>query len=333
MAKQWTADKILNMVRAFQPACVLSAAAELGIFGLLNSKAMTAKSLSAKLNADLRATTILLDALVALGFLTKGHNSYGTAEEIAGLLTEAGGHTILPAVQHLANCQRRWAQLTRIVQTGKPAEVAPSIRGDAADRDAFIGAMNIFSAPFATQMVDRLRPLSFHHLLDVGGASGTWTIAFLRAVPGARATLFDLPEVIPLAKKRIADAGLSERVTFMAGDFYSDELPAGADFAWLSAVAHQNSRRQNRALFARIYSSLKQGGVLVIRDVVMDESRTSPQAGALFAVNMLVATEAGSTYTLDEFREDLSQAGFTDVILLRRDEFMNSLIRTKKTKT
>jgi hypothetical protein len=139
--------------------------------------------------------------------------------------------------------------------------------------------------------------------------------------------------VIPLARQRIADAGLSDRVSLVAGDFYVDDLPAGADFAWLSGVAHQNSRQQNRALFARIYAALPRNGVLVIRDVVMNESRTEPVTGALFAVNMLVGTEAGGTYTFDEFRQDLTEAGFSEITLVHHDEYTGSLIRAVKVQT
>jgi precorrin-6B methylase 2 len=249
------------------------------------------------------------------------------------MLTEESPDNILPALRHQANGLRRWNQLARITQTGKPAKCKPSIRGLAADEAAFIGAMDNFSAPIAGKVVNQLKPFRFTHLLDIGGASGTWTIAFLRALPGARATLFDLPSVIPLARRRIAKAGLSDRVTFVAGDYYCDRLPSGADFAWLSAIAHQNSRRQNRALFRKIYSALQNGGALVIRDVVMEPSHTKPAAGAMFAVTMLVATQGGGTYTFDEFRDDLTSAGFAKIRLLHRDQFMNSLIHTTKTKT
>ena len=330
MARRWTADEILNLVRAFQPACVLAAAAELDIFSALAARPTTAKSLAAKLGADLRATTILLDALAAMELLTKRADKYSVPSNIARILTEESPDNILPALRHQANGLRRWNQLARIIQTGEPAKCKPSIRGRAADEAAFIGAMDNFSAPFADSIVKQSKP-KFEHLLDIGGASGTWTIAFLRAVPEAKATLFDLPSVIPLAKKRIAKAMLGDRVTFVAGDYYRDKLPAGADFAWLSAIAHQNSREQNRALFAKVYASLQDNGVLVIRDVVMEKSRTSPAAGAMFAVTMLVATQAGGTYTFDEFRQDLLQAGFAKVKLLHHDEFMNSLIRATKT--
>ncbi len=333
MTKQWTADEALNIVRAFQPACVLAAAAELDIFTALHKRPMTAQSLAAELSCDPRATTILLDALTALGFLTKQANKYSVLPEVAEILTEKEPRTVLPIVCHLGNCLRRWSKLTQVTQTGRPAESSPSIRGAASDQAAFIGSMHSFSSLTANQIIDELKPLTFKHLLDVGGGSGTWTITFLRAAPEARATLFDLSDVIPLAKQRIADAELSDRVTFVAGDYCEDDLPSGADFVWLSAIAHQNSRKQNRALFAKIHTALQTNGVLLIRDVVMDESRTYPAHGALFAVNMLVATEAGGTYTFDEFQEDLSNVGFTYVTLIRRDEFMNSLIRATKTRT
>ncbi|MCX5637049.1 MAG: methyltransferase [Planctomycetota bacterium] len=332
MARRWTADEILNMVRAFQPASVLAAAAELDIFSALAAHPMTAKSLSTKLGTDIRATTVLLDALTAMGLLTKQGDKYSVPSDVAKILTEESPDNVLPAILHQANGLRRWNQLARITQTGKPARCKPSIRGRAADEAAFIGAMDNFSAPFAESIVKRLKP-DFKHLLDIGGASGTWTIAFLHSVPNAKATLFDLPAVIPLAKKRIAKAGLTKRVIYVAGDYYRDELPVGADFAWLSAITHQNSREQNRALFAKIYSALQDNGVLVIRDVVMDSSRTSPVAGAMFAVTMLVATQGGGTYAFDEFRQDLSEAGFTKVKLVHRDQFMNSLIQATKTKT
>ena len=190
--------------------------------------------------------------------------------------------------------------------------------------------MNNFTEAVAPLVVGRLMPLRFQRVLDIGGASGTWTIAFLLAVPNATGVLFDLPEVVPLARERLTRAGMIDRVTLVAGDYNVDPMPGGADFAWLSAIAHQNSRAQNRALYARIHAALAPLGTLVIRDIVMDASRTEPLAGALFAVNMLVGTEGGGTFTFDEFREDLESAGFSDVELIHRDEGMNSLIRARK---
>ena len=330
MAKSWTTDELIEKVRGFQGACVIAAAAELDVFTVFRGKPATADALAGRIRSDPRATAVLLDALVALDLLEKRGDTYHVPPEVAEMLAEDAPTNVLPAVRHQANCLRRWAELARVVKAGLPAERTPSIRGEAGDCEAFIGAMDNFNASMAPQVIQRLSSLRFQRLLDVGGASGTWTIAFLRAVPDATAVLFDLPQVIPLARQRLTRAGLIDRVTLVSGDFYTDPLPGGADFAWLSAIVHQNSRPQNRDLYAKIHAALAAGGVLAIRDVVMDASHTQPAGGALFAVNMLVATKGGGTFTLDQFKQDLTSAGFSDVRLIHRDEYMNSLLCAKK---
>ncbi len=330
MAKRWTAQEVLDLSRSFQPACVLTAAAVLDVFTPLHAKPMTAIALAGELCTDPRATAILLDALVALKFLSKQGEEYSVPEDVAELLAEQSADNVLPMVRHLANCLRRWTELPKVTQTGKCAEIDPSIRGTDADREDFIGAMNTISRPVTDKVIEKIQPSKFRHMLDIGGGPGTWTIAFLRAVPETRATLFDLPAVVSMAEKNFAEAGLTDRVTLVGGDYYADALPEGTDLAWLGAICHQNSRQQNRDLFSKVHVALADEGIVVIRDVIMDPSHTSPAGGALFAVNMLVATEAGGTYTFDEYREDLNAAGFGEVTLVHRDEFMNSLIRAKK---
>lgn len=327
---KWTAGKVAETIRSFQSACVLGAAADLDIFSVLNDNPMAADELADYIKSDLRATTTLLDALTSMEILIKQDDIYSVPEDAAALLCESSPMNILPEVRHLANCHRRWIQLAQVVKSGKSAERTPSIRGPEADLASFIGAMHNVNESSADDVISKLDQLQFKHLLDIGGASGTWTIAFLKAFPNAHATLFDLPDVIPLAQRRIGEAGLSNKVTLAAGDFYTDELPEGADLAWLSAISHQNSRNQNRELFSKVYKALTDNATLVIRDIVMDTSHTSPQSGALFAVNMLVSTEQGGTYSFEEYSKDLHKAGFTNSKLVYRDRHMNSLIRAKK---
>lgn len=332
MVKRWTSMELLDVARSYQTGCVLAAGVALDVFTWLHEKPATARALASGLDTDPRATTILLDALAALGFLIKQGDQYSAPEDLARLLSEQSAENILPMARHQANCLRRWAELPMVVRTGKRPEPVASVRGAAADQADFIGAMHNISKPIADEVVSKLQPLKFRHLLDIGGGPGTWTIAFLRAVPGSRATLFDLPAVTAMARERIAEAGLLDRVTLVGGDFYADDLPSGADLAWLGAICHQNSRQQNRALFAKVHEALNDGGAVVVRDVVMEPSRIEPAGGALFAVNMLTATEAGGTYTFEEYSEDLHDAGFGKAVLVHRDEFMSSLIRARKTR-
>ncbi len=326
----WTADDILALGRSYQGAAVLAAAADLGLFEALSKRPLKADKLAGRLNCDPRGLAILLDALAALGLVEKSGEAYALPPGLEALLTPNGSESVLAMAQHQGSCLRNWAQLAVVVKTGQPAQRLPSVRGETADQEALIGAMHNVSAPNAGQVIQAVHPLKFNHLLDIGGASGTWTSAFLKACPTATATLFDLPHVIPMARQQLMKAGLADRVRLVPGDFTTDPLPAGADLAWVSAIVHQNSRAQNRSLFAKVYAALVPGGRVAIRDLIMDESRTRPVAGALFAVNMLVATEGGGTFTFNELREDLEASGFVDASVVRQDETMNSVIAARK---
>lgn len=330
MTQPWTRTTILELARSYQATSVLAAAADLELFGPLADSPRTADELARQLDADLRGMVLLLDALVALGLVDKTGRRYALPPGVAESLGRTGPGSVLAMVRHQANCMRRWAGLAETVKTGRPLPCAPSIRGAAADREAFLLAMNDIASTTADSLIAHLRPLEFHCLLDVGGASGTWTIAFLRACPTGRAILFDLPDAIPLARRRFEESGLADRVTLVAGDFYDDPLPGGADLAWVSAIAHQNSRAENRILFGKIAAALVDGGRIAIRDMVMEPSRTEPVSGTLFAINMLVATPSGGTFTLGEYRDDLAAAGFADVTLAHGEPTMNSIVTARK---
>jgi SAM-dependent methyltransferase len=262
--------------------------------------------------------------------MSKRSSRYSVPAGILNILTHNGPNSVLAMAQHQANCLRRWDQLARVIKTGKPAQCVPSIRGKRGDTESFIGAMHDINASVAAPLVRDIQPLPFRRVLDVGGGSGTWTIAFLRANPATKATLFDLPRVLPLARRRLAEDGLLPRVSLVAGDFSEDPLPQGCDLAWVSAIVHQNSRQQNRELFRKIQRALAPGGRIAIRDIVMERSRTAPVAGALFAINMLVATTGGGTFTFAELRDDLQAVGFVGARLVRRDDGMHSVIVAQK---
>jgi SAM-dependent methyltransferase len=326
---------ILQLMRDYQPACVLGAAAELNLFTLLGDRSRTATELAEEAAADPRAMAVLLDALTALRLLEKTGHRYATPAPLRPLLAEHGPQTVLPMIWHSMNCLRQWTRLAWVVKRGVPDARQASLRGEEADRAAFIAAMHSVSGPMADPLVAFLGDLPFRHLLDVGGASGTWTLAFLRARPGTTATIFDLPDAIDQARRRLAGTAMAGRVMLVPGDFYADDLPPGADLAWLSAIVHQHSREHNRALYRKVHRALQPGGRIAVRDIVMASDRTRPPEGAMFAVNMLVNTETGGTFTLAEFAEDLEAAGFVEPVLLLDGEAamgvaMNSVLAARK---
>jgi precorrin-6B methylase 2 len=325
-----TPEQLLGLARQFSDSRVLLTAAELDLFTLLSQESLTALEVSNKLEATLRGTTILLDALAAMGLLVKNEaEQYHCPPEIAALLSSNCPRSILPMIMHSAGLWKRWSALTDIVVHGK-APQAPVSFSNAADQEAFIGAMHVIGSKMAHAIVAAVQPGGAKKLLDVGGGPGTYTQAFLEAAPAMRATLFDLPAVIDMARRRLAPTGLLGRVTLVAGDFYRDELPSGHDLALLSAIIHQNSLEQNVALCRKIQNALEPGGRLVIRDHVMTQDHTQPLGGALFAVNMLVSTPGGGTYSFDEIRTLLASAGYTGIRLIQADERMSGLVEAFK---
>ncbi len=323
-------ESILRLARQFMESRILLTAAELDLFSHLAEKPATAEELSRKLHADLRGLTILLDALAAAGLLEKYEDTYRTPAAVVPLLSQNSPRSVLPMILHAAHLWDAWSALTRIVKAADSSGDEVSDARDADELGAFIGAMHVVGMPMAQKIAAAVQPGPARNLLDVGGASGTYTIAFLQAAPELRATLFDRPAVIPMARPRLAEAGVIDRVRLVAGDFYRNELPGGHDLALLSAIIHQNGPEENVELFKKVFRALVPGGRIVIRDHVMEPGRTKPRDGAIFAVNMLVNTEGGSTYTLDEIRSWLEETGFANIRLIKAGEHMDGLVEAFK---
>ena len=320
---------VLQEVREFLQSRVILTAAELDLFTRLNKEEGTADDLARELECDQRALTRLLDSLVALKLLSKQDSVYQTSARGA-LLSAEHPETGLPMVLHLNGLWETWSGLTETVKTGINPKRKPVKQRDNDSLEAFIGAMHVVGRSLSKEIADSFDLSPFKRMLDIGGATGTYLMAFLEKNPEMTAVLFDLPHVIPMAEKRLEAKGLLERVEFVSGDFYEDELPKGCDLALLSAIIHQNSPRENLDLYGKIHRALVPGGKLLIRDHVMDPDRTSPPQGTLFAINMLVNTKGGDTYTFDEIRNSLEKVGFGEVKLVRKGERMDCLVEGRK---
>ena len=321
---------VLDLARSFMECRVFLSAAELDLFTLLTPAPLPAQEVASRTGADRRGLTILLDALSAMGLLDKQGEVYQCLPSVSRFLSADVPDSVLPMVLHMASLWRRWSSLTSIVRGIQVSDLVTTSIRNVDESRAFIGAMDVIAKPLAPRIVADVHPGASRHLLDVGGASGTYTIAFLRAAPEMKATLFDKPEVIEIALERLGKAGVLDRVSIVPGDFYRDQLPPGHDLAFISAIIHQNSPDQNMSLFRNVFQSLDRGGRVVIRDHVMEPDRTRPTDGALFAVNMLVSTAAGRTYTYDEIKACLGQAGFIKVRLLQKGEHMDALVEAFK---
>jgi predicted O-methyltransferase YrrM len=319
----WSPESLRTLARSFMECRIFLTGAELGLFDELAGEARTALELAQRTGADLRGLIIVLDALAAMDLLAKDGGRYRADPKAAKLLSSKSPASVLPMVLHSADLWTRWSGLTERV--GGVRE-----RSEESRMRTFIGAMNNAASALAERIAGLVGAGPARRLLDVGGASGTYSIAFLRQSPELRATLFDRPEVIPLARERLAAEGLLDRVALAAGDFHRDALPSGHDLAFVSAIIHSNSPEQNADLFRNVHQSLVPGGRVVVRDIVLSEDRIAPRAGAVMAINWLLASPAGNSYTFGEIREGLEEAGFARVRLIHPDSQMDGLVEAFK---
>jgi len=324
-------NKLIDNVAVFMRARIVLTAADLDLFTELDRKPRSAEELATDLDLDERSTNRVLDCLVVNTLLAKAGDRYYLTKS-GTQLSNLHPESILPMIRHMSTMWDNWSQLTKTLRTGKNPDLKPVIgTKDEGVMRAFIGAMDVVGRDLSHEIAEMLDLTPYSMLLDIGGGPGTYTLAFLERNPQMQAVIFDFPEVLALARERIGDSPLAGRICYAQGDFYKDELPSGCDCALLSAIIHQNSPQENITLFRKIHAVLSPGGCLIIRDHIVDESRTSPPSGAFFAITMLVATPAGDTYTFPEVKDMLQQAGFSYVQLLETGERMDCLVQARKT--
>ena len=234
-------------------ARIMLTAADLDLFTELDRKPRSAPDLAADLGLDAHATTRVLDCLVVSTLLTKAGDRYRLT--IKGKpLSSLHPESILPMIRHMSTMWDNWSQLTKTLRTGKNPKLVPVIgTKDEEVMRAFIGAMDVVGKDLSREIAAQLDLSTYSMLLDIGGGPGTYTLAFLEKNPHMQAIIFDFPDVLALARERIGNSPLAGRICYAQGDFYKDELPSGCDCALLSAIIHQNSPKENIALFRKIH--------------------------------------------------------------------------------
>ena len=309
-------DDIMQRMRAYQESRVILTGVELDIFTAVGQGARS-DEVAKNIGADPRATDMLMNALVATGMLTKEGGLFRNTPVAARFYAEGSPNDARAAAMHTVNLWPRWSALTDCVRAGTSVTYSESADRPEDWTRPFIAAMHRNAIDRAPLILQAVGTEGLKRMLDVGGGSGAYSIAFAKAVEGLQAEILDLDTVVPIARSHIEKAGVGNRVRTRAGDLRTEKLGQGYDLVLVSAICHMLGVDENRDLLKRCYRALAPQGRVVIQDFILDADKTSPKTGALFALNMLVGTENGNSYSEDEYAAWLREAGFEDIRHLR----------------
>jgi SAM-dependent methyltransferase len=321
--------EIREMATAFQRSRIVLTAYELDIFTMIGEKSHDAEAISGALNLNTNATERLLNALVALELLEKNNGNYSNTPDSLKFLSK-NSPAYSAGLMHTSHLWNAWSHLTDVVQTGSVAHNLEINERGEDWLEAFINAMHDRGKKQAPEQISRIDLTSVTSILDVGGGSGCYCMAFLDRKPELKTVVFDLPNVVPISRRIIEMEGFSGRILHHTGDYSRDELPQGFDLVYLSAIIHSNSFETNRKLVKKCYHSLNNNGKIVIQDWIMNEAKTEPIQGAIFSINMLVGVEGGDCYSENEVSTWLEEAGFSAIEKVELKSGLGQVIGVKK---
>lgn len=312
MAKQWNIGMLLGVSSGYWQGCTVQAGVRLKVFTVLGKSRSSAQEVAEQIGADGRATGLLLDALSAMGLLNKSDDEYANTDFTGNCLVEGSegymGHIIL----HHHHILDGWAQLDTAVRMGKSVERRSY--GAEVERESFLMGMFNLAMMIAPKLAEKFKLPGRKRLLDLGGGPGTYAIQFCLANPELKAVILDRPTTEPFARKTVEAFGLSERIDFIGGDFNVDPFAGGPyDVAWLSHILHSNSSLECRQCLKKTADVLEPGGLLLIHDFILDDSKDGPEFPALFALNMLIGTTHGRSYSRQEIVSMLEGTGIVDI--------------------
>ncbi|MEN8119739.1 MAG: methyltransferase [Bacteroidota bacterium] len=294
-------EELNNMINGFQKSRVILTAFELGIFTLLSNTKKSAKEIAKNRNIDTDPLERLMNALCSLELLEKKNEKFSNLPIAESFLVK-GKPDFLSRIYHSINLWDSWSSLTQIVKTGTVPHQTQIIDKDEDWLRNFIGAMHNRAKKTAPGTVKKIDLDGVNSILDIGGGSGVFAMAFKTRKKELNVSVFDLPNVILLTKEHIEKEGFEGKIHTIAGDYLKDDIGTGYDLIFLSAIIHSNSFEKNQKLILKCASALNKNGRILIDDFIMNEDKTSPMRGAIFSINMLVGTKSGTTYSENEIK-------------------------------
>jgi hypothetical protein len=319
MSESPTPETILQTGLAFWPAKTLLSAIELGIFTELAGGPANFESLSAKLGLHARSARDFLDTLVALGFLVRKGDLYSNAAE-TDLFLDRKKPSYVGGILEMANARLYpfWGSLTEALRTGLPQneiksgepKIFETLYADPARLQQFLAGMTGISRG-ANMAIARKFPWKDHGtFVDIGTAQGDLGVQIALANPHLRGNGFDLPAVKPIFETYAKQAGVADRLSFIAGDFFNDAFPK-TDVILMGHILHDWDLPTKKMLIGKAYDAIPKGGALIVSESIIDDDRSKNAFGLMMSLNMLIETPGGFDFTGADCSGWMKDAGFS----------------------
>lgn len=312
-SKEWTLPQLLELSGGYWSTCALHAGVKLGVFTPLAGAPMTTQELAGRIDCDARGLAMLLNALTALGLLDKKGESFVATPFSAEFLSRSSAGYLGHIIMHHHHLMAGWANLDQAIKAGAPIRERASHEDAAEARESFLMGMFNLAMLMAPKIVPNIDLAGRRRLLDLGGGPGTYAIHFCQHNPQLKAVICDLPTTREFAEQTVERFGLSGQINFVSRDFESEVLPDGFDVAWLSHILHGIGPRSCAELLKKTMAALEPGGLILIQEFVLEDTRDAPVFPALFSLNMLLGTPEGQSYSERELINMLTAAGAIEV--------------------
>jgi SAM-dependent methyltransferase len=302
-----------DVIATYRLPRILFTALDLDLFTAMDSRAWTIPALAKQLHVSERGLDILCRNLASAGVLVKRRQTYRNGPVAATTLSANSSDYRRGYINLMRDQWTDWGKLTESVRSGRPVE-DDQHPDDAAYRREFSWAMHHRSVDVAPAVATQINLKGVSTLLDLGGGPGTYALEFLRRHATLHATVADRAPALEVAREIAGSVKHGRRLFYLPLDFLTDDIPGRYDVIWLSNVLHIYSPEDNQRLFQKMARALNPGGRLLIQDAfLIDPDGLWPQETNLFAVTMLLFTEAGNTYSIADTTTWLQKAGFDRV--------------------
>lgn len=319
--KQGGLGYLLESAYSYCKSKVLFVSTDLGVFTVLLRAKKDAQTIARDLGLEQRPVEMLLNACVSLGLLEKNDGLYSNSSTAEMFLVKGKSMYIGEAFQVLdRRSYKLWDRLEEAVKTNKPqaylegnGDLFEEMIKNKEEMYAFFRGLHALAYWPASSLARIFDFTPYHHLLDVGGGSGAYSIAIVKQHTHLNATIFDLPPVCKVAAENITKENLSHKIATVPGDFFKDDFPQGVDIILFSNLLHDWTETKVEYLLKKAFESLPSKGGVIISDMVLSNDGTKPIYAALMSLTLLLDTHGGSNYTEEQYTRWLHKAGFCEI--------------------